>query len=175
CSQLGARVALVGRNEERLAESMKFLEGEGHAFFSADLREVEAIESLVSRIVGEIGPIGGLVHSAGVSNNRPLKLLKPSQHADLYAINVLAAFEMVRSLQKKGADGCGGVFRGVHCLRHVDHGRKGEDRLLCLESGPGQRGPRDRTGNGPVRFSGELCLSGHGENRDAGSFDHAVE
>ena len=37
CSKLGATVIVVGRNEERLKETLSLLEGEGHIYFVCDL------------------------------------------------------------------------------------------------------------------------------------------
>lgn len=113
CSQLGARVALVGRNEERLASAIAEMAGDGHAVFPADLADVDALEGLVTRIVERMGPLDGFVHSAGMSLNRPFKLLKPTQHQEVYTLNVISGFEIVRALQKRGRyaeTGCSLVF-----------------------------------------------------------------
>lgn len=37
CSRMGAKVALVARNEERLKETLSLMEGEGHHIFPYDL------------------------------------------------------------------------------------------------------------------------------------------
>lgn len=102
CSQLGAQVALLGRNEERLVETTHEMQGEGHRIYPFDLCDLDGIELLVSRICSEFGPLNGFVHSAGISNSRPLRLLKPSMHLDQYSLNVVSGFEVIRAIHKKG-------------------------------------------------------------------------
>ena len=48
CSKMGASVIITGRNEERLNETFKALEGEGHQQIVADLTNQEDIDNLVS-------------------------------------------------------------------------------------------------------------------------------
>ena len=43
CARMGARVALIARNEERLAETLSMMEGEGHKLYSYDLNDLDGI------------------------------------------------------------------------------------------------------------------------------------
>lgn len=109
CSQMGARVALIGRNEERLNETLSQMEGEGHLSMSFDLTNTEVIKDLVSDIVSNLGPIDGLVCCAGISGILPLKLMTVELQEQYFRTNVYATIELTRqvlgmkNVRKEGA------------------------------------------------------------------------
>jgi NAD(P)-dependent dehydrogenase (short-subunit alcohol dehydrogenase family) len=61
--ELGARVAIVGRNQERLDSAVGRL-GDSAAAAVADVREAGQVEAAVSRIEEALGPIGIVVNNA---------------------------------------------------------------------------------------------------------------
>lgn len=71
CSQMGAKVLIVGRNEHRLAETKNMLHGEGHQLFICELTDTEE----VGKLVGEIPTLDGVVHCAGIGQRIPAKQL----------------------------------------------------------------------------------------------------
>ena len=101
-SRMGAKLILVARRKEKLCEVMDSLSGEGHAFYCADLRQINGIEDLVKTIVSEQGKLDGLVYSAGVSISIPLMQFKPEKVREVFDINFFGFFEMVRQVCKKG-------------------------------------------------------------------------
>ena len=109
CSQMGARVALIGRNEERLNETLGQMEGEGHLKVPFDLTSTEGIKGLVADIVSNLGPIDGLVCCAGISGILPLKLMTVGQQEQYFRTNVYATIELTRqvlgikNIRKEGA------------------------------------------------------------------------
>ena len=50
-SQVGAKLSLVARNEEKLQKAMGELEGEGHDYYIADVSNVNLIETFIKGIV----------------------------------------------------------------------------------------------------------------------------
>lgn len=98
CSKLGAKVALIGRNKERLEETYSKLEGEGHVFFSYDLTDLEHQKDMVYRIVSQMGAIDGLVNCAGISTILPLKLMSPEKVEEFFKTNVFATIELTRQV-----------------------------------------------------------------------------
>lgn len=96
CSRMGAKVAIIGRNEERLNETLSLMEGEGHSMYSYDLSHLDGIKELVALIVSERGKIDGVVCAAGIEKSAPMKLLKPCDYEDIIKINTISAFELVR-------------------------------------------------------------------------------
>lgn len=109
CSQMGARVAIIGRNEERLNETICKMEGEGHVLVPFDLTDTENIKSMVIGIVSKLGPIDGLVCCAGISGILPLKLMDVERQEQYFRTNVFATIELtrqvlgVKNVNKEGA------------------------------------------------------------------------
>ena len=85
CSLMGARVSLIGRNEERLNETFLKMSGKGHLVLSYDLTDLDHQKELVASIVEKQGAIDGLVNCAGISTTLPLKLMSPDK-IDLFFI-----------------------------------------------------------------------------------------
>lgn len=98
CSKMGAKVALIGRNKERLEETQKQLEGDGNLVVSYDLTDLEHQKELVSGIVAQMGVIDGLVNCAGISTTLPFKLMTPEKLEELFRTNVYAAIELTRQV-----------------------------------------------------------------------------
>ncbi|MBR5039054.1 MAG: SDR family oxidoreductase [Prevotella sp.] len=97
CSKMGASVIITGRNEERLNETFKALEGEGHQQIVADLTNQEDIDNLVS----QIGALDGLVNNAGLGRNKPIGFIKMDDLEYVYQTNVFACILLTKSLLKK--------------------------------------------------------------------------
>ena len=109
CSQMGAKVALIGRNVERLEETRSQMSGEGHVVISYDLTDLEHQKELVVDIVANMGVIDGLVNCAGISTTMPFKLMTPDKLEEFFKTNVYATIELTRqvlnikNVNKKGA------------------------------------------------------------------------
>lgn len=97
CSKMGATVIITGRNEERLNETFKALEGEGHQQIVADLTIQEDIDNLVS----QIDFLDGLVNNAGLGRNKPVSFIKMDDLEYVYQTNVFASILLTKSLLKK--------------------------------------------------------------------------
>ena len=101
-SEVGAKLILIARREDKLRETLDMLEGSGHGIIPADLSETDAIEGLFKRIKEEYGAADGLVYCAGVNSSVPLQLLKPESLKNTFEINFFAFVETVRQLAKRG-------------------------------------------------------------------------
>ncbi len=101
CSQLGAKLVLVARREEKLIEVLTTLDGDGHKYYCFDLGKVDAIEEFVKNVIAEAGPLDGYVHSAGISSTRPLKMIKPSVLREVMDINFNSFVEITRCITKR--------------------------------------------------------------------------
>lgn len=99
--KLGAEVALVARNEERLKDTLSKMEGGGHSYWSADLSDTSHIDNLVKEIIQKHGPVDGLVYAAGISDNRPLTQMRPEIFDSVMRINLGGFIEVVRCISKK--------------------------------------------------------------------------
>lgn len=98
CSKMGAKVAIIGRNEERLQETLSQMEGEGHLKVAFDLTDTESIKGMVADIVSRLGSIDGLVCCAGISGILPLKLMDVEQQEQYFRTNVFATIELTRQV-----------------------------------------------------------------------------
>lgn len=100
-SRFGAKVIMVARREEKLEQNLSKLDGEGHSYYSYDLKDIDSIEALIKEIISENGKIDGFVHSAGIGSTRPLKMLKPRFIREVMEINFYSFVEIVRCISKK--------------------------------------------------------------------------
>lgn len=107
-SQLGARVVLVGRNEDRLAETLRSLDGDGHRVEPFDLASTDEIPCWLKRVAALSGPLHGLVHSAGIHKLRPIRVLNANTVEDVMRINVGAAIGLAKGFCQKGVCAPGG-------------------------------------------------------------------
>lgn len=97
CAQMGARLIITGRNEDRLTATLRELDGEGHAQVVADLSRQEGIDHLA----GEVDVVDGIVHAAGFSKLVPSRMLTRKQLDEMFAANTYAPMLLTRSLLAK--------------------------------------------------------------------------
>lgn len=115
CSQMGARVVLIGRNRERLAETLSQMEGKGHQMVCYDLTDLKHQKELVADIVDQQGQVHGLVNCAGISTILPLKLMKAETIEGFFRTNVYAAIELTRqvlNVKNVSEEGASVIFFG---------------------------------------------------------------
>jgi NAD(P)-dependent dehydrogenase (short-subunit alcohol dehydrogenase family) len=101
-SQLGARLALFGRDQGRLEATLTACANpEQHSITSMDLCRFDDVMPSVQSLVERSGPLDGFVHAAGISTTLPLSSLK-AKHFDHYmATNVTAAFMLAGVTTKR--------------------------------------------------------------------------
>lgn len=100
-NKAGARVVLIGRNIKRLTETYNMLEGENNLYYSVDLTNYLCLENIINECVSKIGLFSGFIHSAGIELTKPIQTMSAKVFEDLFAINVISAFEISRILSKK--------------------------------------------------------------------------
>lgn len=101
-SRLGARVILVARNEERLRLVQESLAGEGHAIYSIDLSQVDAIPGCMKKIAQEHGALSGVLHAAGVGGIKTINVLKGKDIEHIFSSSIKAALLLARGVSQKG-------------------------------------------------------------------------
>lgn len=112
-SELGVRVSIIGRNEERLKETLSMLKGEGHSMHVADVSQICELEPLVVGIVKETGAFDGFVQCAGIVKNLPVKNYNFERLHKVMLVNFYSYFEIVRILSRKGRYNPGMSIVGV--------------------------------------------------------------
>lgn len=97
CSKLGAKVVIIGRNEERLQYTMSQLDGEGHKYIVCDLSDSEEL----NRIISEMPSLDGLVNNAGIGNMSPISFIKEKDLETVFRTNTFAPILLLKLLSKK--------------------------------------------------------------------------
>lgn len=101
CSKDGANVILIARNEARLRSVLNELETGSHAYYIFDLLEFDLYNEFLNSLVEKHGRISGFIHSAGIEATIPLNTLKPQIYQNIFEVNVISCFEIIRILSKK--------------------------------------------------------------------------
>lgn len=102
CSGLGARIVLVGRDQERLAGVEATLAGNGHISACFDLTNESAIPGWMKEISRDHGQLSGVVHCAGIEHLQPLSRATRSSFVQVMDINCVAALALARGLRQPG-------------------------------------------------------------------------
>jgi NAD(P)-dependent dehydrogenase (short-subunit alcohol dehydrogenase family) len=101
CSRMGATVVLLGRDQERLKETLDLLEEPvNHLICAVDLLEYEKVTETVNEVVSRKGKIDGLINCAGISTTLPLNAVSPEKMEHFFRTNVIAAINLTRQSVK---------------------------------------------------------------------------
>jgi 3-oxoacyl-[acyl-carrier protein] reductase len=92
----GARVLLVGRREEALAEAAASLEGA--ETLAVDVTTEGAADRIAAACEGAFGSVDILVSNAGTSRNRPLDELSDAEWQDQWELHVMASLRLMRTI-----------------------------------------------------------------------------
>jgi len=106
-SQSNARLILVARNRDRLEQTQAALEGPGHQVEVFDVTALDEIPAWIKGLVSRLGPLHGVVHSAGVFEVVPLRILTAAKLEEILRVNLSAALFLARGFRQRGchADG----------------------------------------------------------------------
>lgn len=102
CSSLGAWIVAMGRNEERLAETMALLQGFGHQSLLCDIGNSDELQVGFASLTVD-GPYTGFIHSAGLERTNPLKTIDVDEFTEMFRINVAAGIEISRLISRPGS------------------------------------------------------------------------
>lgn len=94
CAKLNATCVLCGRNELRLQETLRKLEGTGHIAISADLLKEEGIRTIVEQTPN----LDGVVCNAGINMMAPIYFLKLEAMDKVFRTNTIAPMILVNAL-----------------------------------------------------------------------------
>jgi citronellol/citronellal dehydrogenase len=97
---LGARVALVGRNVEKLeAVAREIADAGGSArCYTADIREEEQVREVVRAVLGDFGRLDFLVNNAGGQFMAPLEAISAKGWDTVVRTNLTGGFLMAREV-----------------------------------------------------------------------------
>ncbi len=109
-SQLGARVVLVGRNKDRLSQTLGMLQGTRHTIEAFDLANTDALPEWMKSIVQKSGSIYGIAHCAGTQLMLPVRMLKSQQVEEVLRTNVVSAIMLAKGFRQRGVNDAGGAI-----------------------------------------------------------------
>lgn len=96
CSNFGAQLILVGRDEKRLDETKQQCAGDQHITIQQDLTDLKNLPGLIETL-----PIlDGIVFSAGIIKRLPIKFIQPKPLQEVFEVNVFSIAEISRLLIK---------------------------------------------------------------------------
>jgi NAD(P)-dependent dehydrogenase (short-subunit alcohol dehydrogenase family) len=96
CSQMGARIIITGRDQQRLNETFVQLTGIGHRNFAADLN----LEVQLNELVDDLPKLDGIVHSAGIVKTLPFQFINRDDLTTTFDINFIAPVLLSQKLIK---------------------------------------------------------------------------
>lgn len=96
CSKKGAMVILLGRNMERLNQTLSECVGVGHSIIQFDLSEIDNISGMIT-ILPELD---GVVHNAGINTKYLIKNINKEKIDELFYTNYYAPVLMTQLLLK---------------------------------------------------------------------------
>ncbi len=127
-AQAGRAVALWDLSEERASEAAAAIAAEygvAAAGFGVDVRATSTLPDAVRRSVAAIGPVGGLVHAAGVPDPIELADLTDEAWDALFAVN-LRAYAMIAQalLPELLANAPGSAIVGISSIHGIVAGTR---------------------------------------------------
>ena len=97
----GAKVVLVARSRERLADTAEEIEAAGGRTLvaPADLRAADDVDALAQRVEAEVGPLDVIVSNSGITGpTAELWKVSPEEWEDTMRVNVTGTFLLCRAL-----------------------------------------------------------------------------
>ena len=112
---LGARVVLIGRKQEKLdAVAAEIAEDGGQALgFSCDIRDEEAVKATVGDVYKAVDVVHGLVNNAGGQFPSPLALISQKGWETVVRTNLTGGFLMAREVFLQGMNKNGGAIVNI--------------------------------------------------------------
>lgn len=106
CSEMGAKIIVAARDEERMKGTVADLSGEGHSFHSVDLSNAESIA-----VLAEALPVlNGVVLCAARFDSTPVKNINRELVKAIFDTNTFANFDLLQKLLKmKKIEKCGSI------------------------------------------------------------------
>ncbi|MFL5501292.1 MAG: 3-oxoacyl-ACP reductase FabG, partial [Gemmatimonadaceae bacterium] len=98
-SESGARVAVVGRDQQRADEAATSI-GNGAKGFAADVSDTAAVSKLVEDVEKAFGSIDILVNNAGITRDNLVMRLKDEDWDAVQNANLRGAFASIRAVSR---------------------------------------------------------------------------
>jgi NAD(P)-dependent dehydrogenase (short-subunit alcohol dehydrogenase family) len=93
---LGAKLVLTGRDKDKLEKLSTELSPHHHLLRPFELEACDEIPAWIKSIAGEVGPLNGFVHSAGICQLLPVQALSIKRFDRTMRLNLLSAMMILR-------------------------------------------------------------------------------
>jgi 2-dehydro-3-deoxy-D-gluconate 5-dehydrogenase len=107
-AQAGARIAVVGRNADKLRAAVETLSGDGAEArsYPVDVCDEAAVASLLAQVIADFGRLDSLINNAGINIRKPVQDLSLTEWNAVMDTNLTSAFLCSRAaypyLKKQG-------------------------------------------------------------------------
>ncbi len=121
-ASLGAHVAIVGRNEDKLERVRGEIESDGGSISAhvTDIRDEHAVIATVERVLTDHGRIDGLVNNAGGQYRAALKTISTKGFEAVVKSNLTGGFIVMREVYNRWMIDHGGAI--VNMIADIWHG-----------------------------------------------------
>lgn len=136
---LGALVVLVGRRQDKLSSTAQEISGDGGrvAWQVCDIRDEDAVKAMVAKVLGDHGPIHGLVNNAGGQYPAPLASINQKGFETVVRTNLVGGFLVAREVFNQSMSRHGGrivnmladMWGGMPGMGHSGAARAGMDNF----------------------------------------------
>ena len=140
-ASLGANILMMGRTEEKLVTVKNEIEADNPgaicAYGCADIRDADAVDSVIDKFIADHGPIHGLVNNAGGQFPADLENISPNGFLAVVRTNLLGGFIVSKAVFLKSMKEHGGAivnitadnFGGMPRMAHSGAARAGMENL----------------------------------------------
>src|SRR5258707_11006911 len=156
-ASLGAHVAIVGRNEDKLERVRCEIESDGGSISThvADIRDEHAVIATVEQVLTDHGRIDGLVNNAGGQYRAPLKTISTKGFEAGGKSNLTGGFIFMREVYNRWMEANGGAIVNIiadiwHGWPEFAHSGAARGGMLTLTQNPA----RERAPSGGRRKAG---------------------
>jgi citronellol/citronellal dehydrogenase len=121
-ASLGAHVAILGRNRDKLSRVLEEItqDGGSASTYQVDIREEAAVGDAIDRILATHGHIDGLVNNAGGQYRAPLKDISTKGFEAVVRTNLTGGFIVMREVYNRCMADHGGAI--VNMIADIWHG-----------------------------------------------------
>jgi len=138
-ASLGAHVAIVGRNEDKLERVRCEIASDGGSISThvADIRDEHAVIATVKRVLTDHGRIDGLVNNAGGQYRAPMKTISTKGFEAVVRSNLTGGFIVMREVYNRWMIDHGGAIVNMiadiwHGWPHFSHSAAARGGMLTL-------------------------------------------
>ncbi|UPT70039.1 MAG: SDR family oxidoreductase [Flavobacterium sp. JAD_PAG50586_2] len=108
CAVMGAKLVLLGRDVDRLNETLAEINklpessASDSLIYSVDLlNDLDELANIIDDAVSKLGKVDGFIHAAGVEKTLPVSSLKSSDYETIFKVNTVSGFELAKIASKK--------------------------------------------------------------------------